>query len=143
MIMDKTNPLFLLHRKEPMSGILCLEDMVITGETNVNNIRLLRCYRPIAEYEYTIGRGEPDKLQYAINRSYDIDRNTLETVMLATDGYVGKWVYNGKEGHYKIIGLWHLQYKPVKKSRASDRPHAIFMGPRDRAAFNRVRGKTP
>ena len=138
---DKTDPMFVLHRKEPMSGILCLEDVITVRKNDYYTLHI-----KVANFhddQYVLGRARPDLMLNTINSYYDIDRNTLETVMLATDGYVGKWAYIKAKQHYQIIALWHLQYKPVNAKRCDDRPHAIFMGPRDRAAFRRVRERKP
>jgi hypothetical protein len=141
LMVDQTDPMFILHRKEPLSGILCLEDVITVRKNDYYTLHIK--VSNFHDDQYVLGRARPDLMLNTINSYYDIDRNTLETVMLATDGYVGKWAYVAKEEHYRIIALWHLQYKPVKKSRASDRPHAIFMGPRDRATFKRVRERKP
>ena len=146
-IVERANPIFLLHRHEPSSGILCVEDLVYYKEKQsvqdwawfnlkTNNSVLA----PV--YSHIVGGVNSDGLLYKMSQIYPISEFPLEVVMLATDGYIGKWAYMEGGDCYRIIALWHLQYKENLKNCVGE--HApIYIASRDKNAFNRVRSKTP
>lgn len=146
-IVEKVNPIFLLHRNEPSSGILCVEDLVIRKERqSVRDWVMLNLktnssdFAPV--YSHIVGGKASDYLLYKMSQIYPISEFPLETVMLATDGYIGKWAYMEGGDCYRIIALWHLQYKENRKNRVGDQA-PLYIAGRDKNAFKSVRGKTP
>lgn len=146
-IVEDVNPIFLLHRNEPSSGILCVEDLVIRkekqGVKDWSGFNLRTNHSNLAPvYSHVIGEKDSIYLLHKIAQIYTVEKYPLETVMLATDGYIGKWAYMTDGDCYRIIALWHLRYKEGHKNHIGE--HApLYIAGRDKAAFKRVRDKTP
>lgn len=146
-IVECVNPIFLLHRNEPSSGILCVEDLVIRKEkqcvqdwAGFNLKTSPSNFQPV--YSHVVGEKESTYLLSRVSQIYTVEDSPLETVMLATDGYIGKWAYMEGGDCYRIIALWHLRYKENLHNYIGKQA-PLYIASRDKSAFKRVRDKTP
>jgi hypothetical protein len=147
MLIEVANPMILFHRTAPSYGILCVEDLTITGEnqrqrsfTRFNMCDTSNGVSPV--YSHILGANSCQKLLTEVNKEYSVKTDTLKAVLAITEGYIGEWGYVGKEDHYRIIALWKVQYKENYYNYLGHYT-PIHISKRDKVAFGKVRGKKP